>query len=67
MMRTFFVKRVRKARITAKMRPTKVPPILTTRKDAGIIAYKIKNTNKKNSQQLGVKETTDTFCAYQLL
>lgn len=43
MMRTFFVKRVTKARITAKMSPTKVPPILTMRKETGIIAGMKKN------------------------
>lgn len=34
MMRTFLVKRVMKPRRTAKTRPTRVPPILTMRKDA---------------------------------
>lgn len=33
-MRTFLVKRVMKPRRTAKTRPTRVPPILTMRKDA---------------------------------
>lgn len=35
MMRTFFVKRVMKPRMTANTRPTRVPPILTMRKEAG--------------------------------
>lgn len=34
MMRTFLVKRVMKPRRTAKTRPTRVPPILTMRKEA---------------------------------
>lgn len=34
MMRTFLVKRVMKPRRTAKTRPTRVPPILTIRKEA---------------------------------
>lgn len=33
-MRTFLVKRVMKPRRTAKTRPTRVPPILTMRKEA---------------------------------
>lgn len=35
MMRTFLVKRVMKPRRTAKTRPTRVPPMLTMRKEAG--------------------------------
>lgn len=34
MIRTFLVKRVMKPKMTAKIRPTIVPPILTMRKEA---------------------------------
>lgn len=34
MILTFLVKRVMKPRMTAKTRPTRVPPILTMRKEA---------------------------------
>lgn len=34
MIRTFLVKRVMKPRMTANTRPTRVPPILTMRKEA---------------------------------
>lgn len=36
MIRTFLVKRVMKPRSTAKTRPTRVPPILTMRKEAEV-------------------------------